>query len=252
MKKIKSTFFAIVVMMITAFSFTSCLGESGESNPSGYGYFTISGDATFGYTLYGDGGGIVSPTTSSVISLTGSNGFGSNKRAFLYYEYAEENVTQSSTTSEYTINNAAMTSGYYIPTSDVVYAYNGETEVNDSLFDIASLTSVWGYRGYITTVQTADYVYTNGAAVSPTFNLVYDTDDNTEPNVMNLTLCCNRHSAFNASTSGSSSFVNSFDISDMAYQVEGSDSVTVNISATGVSNKLSFKIARADFYPRGY
>ncbi|MBO4754346.1 MAG: hypothetical protein J5543_07105 [Bacteroidales bacterium] len=244
-------FKTLLFSALAACTLTSCLGSDDESENTytAYGFYTITGSLTAGYTLYSDMGGKVIPTAASVADITNKEGFGSHTRAMLYFRYKANQVSAD----QKTITGAELYDGRYF---DELYPmskdYADRTLVTseDSTFQVREFMDVWAYRGYLNTVFNGAYSSVNDINIKPTINLVYDPASITE-NAITFDVYYNRHSAKNANANGPVYFYTSHYLNRIDELVPGSDDVTITIKSTdGITKEI--KVSRQDFYPGHY
>lgn len=231
MKKIN--FLLAAMLMAVATMTTSCLdADTSDNTLSTTAYATITGTNP-NYVLYCDGGLIVKPTTSSVSSVTGAAGFGTNKRVFLSINYKESNLSQDTSTGISTITDGELTSGTYIPTIEILTKAQADAQnitAEDSTFAITSLGNAWAYDGYLTTYTTSYYAAgSDGTALYPSTNIVFGPEDVSE-NAITLHMYYNRHVSSKSEVMGSSTFLNSFDLSSLVDVIPGTGDITITLS----------------------
>lgn len=245
MKRINSIIKMTAIMLAVVFCATSCLKENENNNKTSFmAFFTITGTSP-NYVLIDDAGNTFYPTIASVNAITSNKGFADTKRAQLYGNYVETDVTTNADGTR-AIKNAELTGGISVVTSNAMTiseAKDANLLNNDSIFDVSQLGRCWIGNGYLTTIYTAQYSAASGKAIVPTANIVVDTD-NIKDNEVTFTMLYNRHSSKNVSAAGSTDFVNSVDISKI--QIPGKDTVTVIINAQG-TDPYKYKVARKYF-----
>ena len=244
-------FYSILISAFAAIALTSCLGDSDETENTytAYGYYTITGDFTTGYTLYSDLGGKIIPTTSSVADITDSKGFGNHTRALLYFQYKPSQVSQDQTT----ITGAELYDGRYFDELNPLsleQANNAQITATDSIFQITELMDAWAYRGYLNTVIGATYSTVNGVNVKPTINLVYDPASITE-NAITFDIYFNRHSPQTAPSNSPVYFYTSHFLNSIDELVPGNDDVTITVKASNGQSK-QIKVSRQNFHKGNY
>lgn len=240
-------FFSILCAgLVAGVAFTSCLGESDDSDNtySIAGYYTITGSMLTGYTLHQDGGGTIIPSTSSVANVAGASGFGDHKRAMLMVQYKASMVSSDNNK----ITGGEIISGSYLAEKQIQSAQeagqSGMTSA-DSIFSVNTFDALWSYNGWLNAGVTGRYSQVDGKNVVPSFLLVYDEDKLVADSLF-LTLLYNRHSPQNAIAAGSTQTYASFPLDDMRDVVPGSkDSVVVVVRCKECPDK-KIRIARAD------
>ena len=241
----------VLFSVIASLSLTSCLDsdEDSENTYTAYGFYTITGSFTSGYTLYSDTGGKVIPTSSSVADLTNSTGFGSHNRALFYFKYKESQVTADGKS----ITGAELYDGRYLDElNPMSLQVANETLVTaeDSIFQITEFMDTWAYRGYLNTVVNGPYSTINGVAIKPTVNLVYDPSSIAE-NAITFNIYYNRHSDKTAPSNGPTYFYSSYFLNDLDSMIPGSDKVKITIkSPDGVVKEVS--VSRENFHKGNY
>jgi len=249
-------FILFALMAATSLCFSSCLNtEEEDSDPTGYvsGYYTISGSLSSGYTLYQDGGGIVKLSNANVNEVTNGAGFKGQERAAMVLSYTQSNIIEQD--GGKTIQNAEIYSGQFVKT--VRPATWAEAEAknitsSDSIFSISSIKNAWCYRGFLTTVFSANYSYKNSVAISPTCTIVYNESDKEVNNQLDITILYNRHTEKNAGYDYAGEIVHSYPLESLQGLLTGSsDSIDIVIHVEG-SDVLKFKAAREDFRKGNY
>ena len=250
-KIIMKLFKTLLFAALAACTLTSCFSDDDETENTytAYGFYTITGSFTSGYTLYSDMGGKVIPTTASVSDLTNKEGFGTHTRAMLYFRYKADQVSED----QKTITGAELFDGrYFEELYPLSKEYADRTLVTsvDSTFQIRELMDLWAYRGYLNTVVNGVYSSVNDINIKPTINLVYDPASITE-NAITFTLYFNRHSSSNATSNGPVYFYTSHYLNKIDELVPGSGDVTITIKTTdGLTKEL--KVSREDFHQGHY
>lgn len=248
MKKFFSVI-GIFCALMTACTFTSCLEEHDENDNeyTAVDYFTVDGNASQ-IILHGDGGATIIP---SMASFKDAAAFLKNERYLLYLKYRMADVQEN----PLTITGATLIDGDVVNVTtplDAQMAENMLVTSADSLHDILSVSSMWGYRGYITAVVKSRFSAKGDKGIPPTFNLVYDPA-NIEANRLNLQLCCNQHRVEgNTLATSYYEFAASFRLEKLAAMIPGSDSIEVSISCQGITKPTTFKIGRQDLYRGNY
>lgn len=238
----KSTLLATALAAIGLLA--SCLDGENDQH-SAYAYFTVTGNNSSGYVLYQDGGGKIIPTMQSVSDLTNGKGLEKVERALLQFTYQEKDVTDN------TITGAVLTGGESVTPFNPVVRQMAESQKilsADSIFNIGSVSSVWAYRGYLNIVYNGYYGWNEkkDGYLYPTTNLVYEMDQQI-PNELNLTFCHNERRSKSVNPAGQMTFTSCFRLNQLQNLAPGNDSVTVKISAAGLSSPIKFKVAREDF-----
>ena len=173
--------------------FTSCLGES---DPEAYcaGYFTIQSNAnSTDVVLYMDGGGTFYPTSSTVYDATDGKGFGSVKRAYFILYYPENLITYDAD-KNIIAKQVSINSGEYLPLADpltVEEALEKNLLENDSLNEMASMSRIWAYKGYLTNIYASKYVIQSNMGVRPTLNMTLKPSE-LHPGEMDATFLLNQ------------------------------------------------------------
>ncbi|MBR5068441.1 MAG: hypothetical protein IKX25_03500 [Bacteroidales bacterium] len=247
MKLLKTLLFAAMA----ACTLTSCLSSDDESENtySAYGFYTITGSLTSGYTLYSDTGGKVIPTTSSVAEITDSKGFGNHSRAMLYFQYKASQIS----TDGKSITGAELYDGRYL---DELYpmslqkANEALVTAEDSIFQVTEFMDTWAYRGYLNTVVNGPYSLVNGVSIKPTINLVYDPASITE-NAITFNLYYNRHSSKTDPSNGPIYFYTSYYLNDLDELIPGSGNVNVTIKCNDGTVK-DISVSRENFHKGNY
>ena len=238
----KKHLFLTVLSAIATMTMTSCIDNEDDKDNTYtlQNYFTIRGSYP-NYKLYGDNGGIITPSVSSVNSMTGSKGFGDYQRAFFYMTYTAGNFTEATEASEAIIDNATLISGTLIDTREILDKDKAELNHvmdSDSIAYINDFSDAWAGRGYITLIITSDYqVDSTGVGIIPTAELVYDTTA-IEENQITLLVCYNRHKTNQTLTGGITSFATSYDATALSTLVPGTDNIKITfVPAAGGSTK---------------
>lgn len=236
MNKIVS-FLSIALMAAVAFS--SCIGDSESSNTiTAGGYYTITGSNATGYNLFSDLGGRVTPSMESVRALCGEGGFGSHKRAILYFEYTPEMVSEDGTA----VVGANLTSGSYMHESapmTVAEAESAKVTEPDSIMRMTELMEVWASNGYLNASIVGMYYKS-----APTLHLVYDPASISE-NAIKATLYYNYHSK---TSNGATYLYYSYPISSWSAMIPGSGDIELTVESEGLAAK-KVKIARKALTP---
>jgi len=244
-------FKTILLLAFSACVFSSCLSDDDttENTYTAYGYYTITGSMTSGYTLYGDTGGKLIPTNESVANLTNSTGFGNHTRALLYFQYKPSQISSD----QKTITGATLYDGRYLDELNLLTlegANNALVTSADSTFQITEFMDTWAYRGYLNTVVNGIYSTVNGVNIKPTVNLVYDPAKITE-NAITFDLYYNRHSNQNATSSGPLYFYTSYFLDDIEEQIPGTGNVTITINCDNGTTK-TLTVSRENFHKGNY
>lgn len=255
MKKMKTTLklSALLIALISVFTFSSCLdGSDDTNNPAYYSYVTITGDSAFGYTFYADNGSILVPTSSSVEQILPGLSNSNVKRAFISFDVVngpEDGQLQAGKRYQIVLGSSYY-ANYAIPT----YQTLRSTELTDSLHTdnnrISNVNNnIWAINGYVNVQLTLDYQQ------GQTFylNTYYSEEDiDIANNTLNLNLYYNSKSTV-ASNQGSSVF--SFDLpEEVADQFDSTDSIKLVLNAITFyeNNQLNkvgeCKMAVEDFY----
>ncbi len=151
---------------------------------------TIQGNKDKGYTIYRDGGGIITPITSSVTSAAGEETEITklSSRAVLYISYLSENIKDLGNDT-FNLDGVHVQGGVIMPVvkpMTLEEAAKAKVTVADSVFKVNRFSGIWGYRGYMTTIINANVFRGNGAK-TPSFNLIYNPEQNKE-NELDITL----------------------------------------------------------------
>lgn len=244
--KLKHFLIATIALTQTV-ALTSCLSSGEDDQHSAYGYFTVTGNTTEGYTLYQDGGGTVIPTMSSVSDLTQGKGFQNIERVMLSYTYQDKDISEDGKS----VTGAKLTAGEsYTPLTPISKEVADSQNIlnGDSIFEVANVSHAWAYRGYLNIIYTAYYAWNEkkNGYLYPTVSLVYDTERMTATE-LNLTLCHNERRAKGAAPAGSMSFTECFRLTPLQFAAAAADTVTCNIGMAGISKPITLKIAREDF-----
>lgn len=236
--------FAVCAML------TSCENE-GDNARYISNYFTITGDVETGYTLYQDGGGIIKPSTESIVSAGGKNGFGKNERAMLTFKFEKENIKQVD--GGQIIEDAYLLEGDYMPLHFPMTPEEAESKnitSPDSLFRVNRFISTWCYRGYLNTMINAPIIIRNGYVVRPGINMIYNPADIKE-NYIELKVCYNRHSTNGALSDGNQEFVSTFPLYNIGSLIPGDGEVTVKVMVDG-DDARTMKVSRKDLERGNY
>lgn len=246
----KLRYLAIAAMSVCL---TSCIDDS-ERTGSLTNFFTITGNAMTGYTLYADGAGIVYPTMQSVKEVTGSTGFNESvRRGFFYVNYNESNVKLQSDGTQ-VIDGGRLVGFAPINVNNIMTQQQAEEKnltAADSTFEVTKVVDVWAFRGFLNTSITANYSVVNNKDIYPSFNMTYQPDSLAEDE-LHLKLLYNRHSAKKDVLSNIYTFTESFDLAPLANIVPGSsDSVKITLDMDG-SKSIDIKVSRTDFRTGNY
>lgn len=242
-----------LILFASALCLVSCDFRHSEENNLMTVFGTIQGNKDKGYTIYRDGGGIITPITSSVTSAAGEETEITklSSRAVLYISYLSENIKDLGNDT-FNLDGVHVQGGVIMPVvkpMTLEEAAKAKVTVADSVFKVNRFSGIWGYRGYMTTIINANVFRGNGAK-TPSFNLIYNPEQNKE-NELDLTLVYNRHCSQEAEVSGSVDFYFSYDISSLAKLPAGRDSVKINVNIAGAETQ-TFKIGREDFSASNY
>lgn len=229
----------------------SCLKNSDDNNTRFLsGYFTIDGNVQEGYTLYQDGGGIVKPSTSNIISEVGENGFGNNERALMTISFVGPNMKPFD--DGVMITDAKLQSGQYLQTNMPISLAEAEAKgitMSDSSFAINKFSDIWIYRGFVNVFINANAAIKDNKIVVPDVNLVYD-EEKIEENKIDFTVLFNRR-AEKETNSSAVEVSNSFQLYRIADLIPGNDSIAITIHAEGAKPQ-NFKIGRLDLNKGNY
>lgn len=233
-----------------AITLTSCLGDDDTENTyTAYGYYTIVGSQTTGYTLYSDTGGKVIPSSTSVYDVTGGHGFGNHTRALFYFNYKPSQVSQDQST----ITGADLYDGRYFDELKPLSLAEAETALvnsTDSVFQYQSLVDAWAYRGYLNTVVNGQYSQVNTVSIMPTVNLVYDPASITD-NSITFDIYYNRHTAQDAAAYGPVNLYTSYFLDDLDALIPGSGDVRVILRGKDGATKM-LTVSRQNFHKGNY
>lgn len=242
----KTKFFISAMFIAVATLTTSCLGDDTKDNSIVTGvYCTLTGSNP-NYILYGDGGAVITPTASSVQTMTNSKGFEGARRAFISFKYTPNTAETDKETGLTYINDAELQAGYVIQVSDILKKLDAEDAkitAPDSSFSIMQFNQMWVYNGYMNTMVTGYYSGNDKTNFTPSVNLVYSPSDIKE-NEITLHLYYNRHSEQSASPKGYYSFEDSFDLSEIANIIPGDKDVTINVVTDKDSYTKTQTVAR--------
>ncbi len=244
-------FKTILLLAFSACILSSCLSddENTETTYNAYGYYTISGSMTSGYTLYSDTGGKLIPTTESVSNLTNKAGFGNHTRALFYFQYKASQISSDQST----ITGANLYDGRYMDELHFLTleeANNANITSSDSIFVVMDLSDTWAYRGYLNTVAYGSYSVVNGVNIKPTVNLVYEPANISE-NAITFNVYYNRHSAQNATPGTPMYFYSSHYLDEIEEKIPGSGDVTITINCDNAATK-TLKVSRENFHTGNY
>lgn len=240
-----------LMLAFSACLFSSCLSDDDESENTytAFGYYTITGSMSSGYTLYSDAGGKVIPTAESVANITNSVGFGDHTRALLYFQYKPSQISAD----QKTITGASLYDGRYLEElypMTIEEANESLVTSSDSIFQITEFMEAWAYRGYVNTVVNGVYSVVNDVNIKPTVNIVYDPASIRE-NAITFDIYYNRHSAQNATANGPVYFYTSYYLNEIEEDIPGSGDVTVTINCdNGISKTLT--VSRENFHKGNY
>lgn len=249
MKHIFNTITSAALLAVSLFAIPSCtfFNDDKDYKLSSSAFMTIS-KIDGKDVLFMDGGGILLPSKQSVDGITDNKGFGDNKRAYIYFDYYEKELTYSETNKEYTVNNGDITFGRYVDMGEIktrVDAEDCKLFEPDSVYKLDSFKQLWVYRGYLNITGLGSYVTKNGTSVRPTLTLVYEPSEISENSIKFYALF-NRHASKDAISYSNYELLDSFDITGFSSIIPGTDSVSVSVEAEG-QKTLSYKFARKDF-----
>lgn len=236
---------AVMLLALTA-TITSCMPDDDDKTYHLEGYFTITGSNP-NYILYRDGGGIITPSVSSINTLTGGKGFANYKRAYMYLTYKEANYSTNEK-NETIIDQAELQNGLYINTENIISKERADNEKitdKDSIYAIKTFENVWAYRGYVSTIISAFYDVKDKTGITPTIKMVYSPEDVKE-NAIKFHIYYNRHSVEGSSQYGPYSFMNSFPISEFDAIIPGTGDVEMTFEVDGAESK-TIKVSREHF-----
>lgn len=239
----------LILSVLAGSMFTSCLeGSDEDSQALLQGYYTVEGDASQ-IILHQDGGGTIIPLMSS---FSKPAEFVKNERYILQFSYRMRDISEDGST----VTGAELIAGEVLDVHDpLTKALAEEKHLTDadSLFNMYSFTQAWAYRGYLTTLIKGYYSVKESKGIFPTFNLVYDPEEDIQPNRIRLTVCYNRHTEKDMTNSTLPyEFATSFRLAPLANVVPGSDSIEVTINAQGIEKPRIFKMGRADLLKGNY
>ena len=202
-------FSTLVVALVSAFTFSSCL-NSGDttSYPTYTSYVTITGDQLMGYTFYSDFGSILRPTSASVQEVLPGLSTSNVKRAYVAFDLAsgnENNQTLESNKIYDIILRSSYYANYALPTyATVRYTAAGSADSlvtkNQHIQDINK--DIWAVNGYANALITINYDQNKTFSM----NTYYSEEDiDVANNTLSLNLYYNSHSE-NPSAQGQSVF----------------------------------------------
>jgi len=245
----RTKFLFTVLVILTATLITSCMGiDDYENTYTVTGYCTITGTNP-SYKLYLDGGGVITPSISSVSELTENNGFGDYKRVYMSMTYKTSDYSTNAD-GEAIINQAELKSGYYIDLKDILTKEKAEKDSvlkNDSIDTIDSFDNVWAYRGYITAAVQGYYRTDNSTGIYPEINLVYSPEDIME-NAIKFHIYYNMHKNRGTSKYGPYTFVTSYSLQSLAHEIPGTDDITMYFEVDGADAK-TITVSRKNLIP---
>jgi len=209
MKTLKfKTFF---IVLLSAVTFSSCLGESETTDyPSYSSFVTISGDEFFGYTFHSDYGCTLRPTKESISQVLPGLKNSSVKRALVSFDLVpeSENGKELKAGETYTIAlKAAYGSNIALPTYNTIDTYGDQTAVdsltakNGSINNINS--QIWAINGYANAEMTILYDYNKPFYMNAYYD--YNNDIDIENKTLSLNIYYNKNST-SASQTGKSVF----------------------------------------------
>ena len=236
----KKTLISLCAVLLSAVSLSSCLSDSDESENTYTigGYYTITGSVADGYKLYSDFGGTIVPTTTSVVSICGTSGFGSFTRGMFYFTYTLDQVSADGST----ITNAELSTGTYMSTSDPMTLAEAESKhLADSATAILDVAEFWAARGYLNFNVQGYYGLTEDA---PSCAMVYDPASISD-DAITVTLYYNAHCT---SFYSYSNFYYSYPLSSLLDLIPGSGNVTITIQTEGCETE-QLNVARSEFVP---
>lgn len=215
------------------------------------GYFTIDGNVNDGYKLYQDGGGIVIPFTSSIKQLAGTNGFGSNERAYLSINYFKSKLMEKD--GGVIITQAEVVEGRYLPTSDplTLAEANGlKVTDKDSVKAVYFINGAWAYRGFLNTNINLNLYRDVNGLVAPATNIVY-SPEKIEENKIEFTFVFNPRKPKGLNEEVNVDYDCSFPLYKIKDQIPGKDSVQITVNAEG-AKPFSLKISRQNLDKGNY
>lgn len=234
---------ALLLLAITATT-TSCLSDDDDKTYTMDGYFTIAGTG-FNYTLYRDGGGVVTPSASSVSAITDNKGFGDKKRAYLYLTYKEANYSVNEK-NEIKLDQAELQSGFYLDTKNIISkeeADRASITLKDSIFAIKVFDNVWADNGYVTAAISAYYDVKSGKGIDPDINMVFSPEDIKE-NAIKFHIYYNRHNVPDTTPYGPYTFVKTFPLTPFINMIPGSGDIEMTFEVDGGPTSKTIKVSR--------
>ena len=226
---------AVIASVTVISSFTSCLsGDTSENTYTTYDYFTITGNATQGYTLYSDNNTIIIPDLQSITTPLGADGFGSHHRAMLSFSYKQNQISADGNQ----LNGATLTGYTYFIESDPLTLAEADSLGVTSADSIVSLTDLgepWVIRGYFNVSVLGYY----GSQIVPSLRLVYDPATIQE-NTIAVSLYYNPRAT---TLSYSGTLYYAYPFSQLAALVPGNDVINVIVQTPGHEDQ-TIKAAR--------
>ena len=256
MKTLK--FSTLLVALATTLSFSSCLDEGNDIDYPNYSsYVTITGDATFGYTFYSDGGYTLKPTTASVKEVLPGLANSNVKRAMVAFDLTNdpESVQPLEAGKTYDVTlRTSYSSNYAIPTYNTIDATGIDlatdtlTTNNDPIYFL-SKNNYWAANGYLNASISVIYDPYKTFYMNTFYD--YEKDIDVENNTLYLNLYYNNNTS-TPQAQGSSIF--SFALPIEASDAFTSNSIRVVLRAMTNENRtyndsIEYNVALKDFYP---
>lgn len=247
----------LLVALVSAFTFSSCLNSDDNSNyPTYRSYVTITGDKYLGYTFYADFGSILVPSSASDQSVLNIIEEYKAKRAYIAFDLTSEteNGKDLEAGKEYHITVRPDYTTFIVPTYNSIMS----REVTDTLHtnnkyinDVNK--SIWAINGYVNAQLTIGYD-PNKRFYLNTFYTENDIDITN--NTLHLNLYYNNNTEY-PNSQGSSIF--SFRLPEQVAYNFTTDSINLVLKAITeqgskeLTKVAECKVAKKDFYqPRGY
>lgn len=233
--------------------FSSCLDDA-ESTGQMACVVTIE-NTTNQVILHMDGGlATIYPTMESVNSV-GSDLFKVYKRAYVYFSYPEDRVSEENGKSVF--RDVTLEGFQAVSVLDMLTKTQAEEKnllETDSISTINNVLSAYVDNGYLTYYYNTYYMIRDGKGILPSLNLVMEQD---EDNFLswNGTLLLNMHKTGDYTKESQSSYTielfNSFDLTPLRsqYPPSGLDSITINVKTQGKSD-VKFRVAIDDLSHR--
>ncbi len=173
----------------------------------------------------------------------------------MLYTYTDDNIKEEAGKGYY-IDNAEINDGYFF---NEISSFTRKADAEaknmldtDSVKEIIPLNASNGdfvsiYRGYLT-IQCRAYC---GTSVAPSFNIIYDPEENTSSSALKLNLCYNPHVSSDKLT-GIGQVIKTFALSSLGVTPLTDENITVVVDGLGMSEPLSIKITHDDLTPGNY